>query len=58
MLTIFVTTVTVLILALFALMAIVPFMLESQSSKGELPDNVVQFGYQRQSGQDNDRPAA
>jgi|GEM_PF-6032215 len=58
MLTIFVTTVTVLILSLFALMAIVPFMLESQSSKGTLPDNIVQFGHQRRSGQDNDRPAA
>lgn len=57
MLTIFVTTVTVLILSLFALMAIVPFMLESQS-KRDLPGNVVQFGNKRPHGQDMDRPAA
>lgn len=46
MMTVFVTTVTVLALSLFALMAMVPLMLESRRGD-DVPDNVVHMASRR-----------
>lgn len=56
MMTVFVTTVAVLVLSMFALMAIVPLMLESHLGD-DVPDNVVHLESRRRMARD-DRDAA